>query len=260
MKSAGQERPLGTPFGVDLWQEDAQIYDNHRTTDARIRRGERRTANTAAQDQAKRRMDKVTEVDVLGNLRKERKRLQEDQRELKARLDLDKVDRRCAAAQSKADARLEAHQLKLAEKGHLDRMASDVFTQERLNPRERLERIELERSGKLKLAKTDTWRPKRNLLFGSGTLSQQGSILANSAPSVLQQAEPLSPVAARRINARSSRLSELTIDEEDPLSPKAEQAVSMLDQAQWSSFEPSPADPYSLAMHSPARLSPGHKL
>jgi len=121
------------PFHVDLWAEDEQLYGQNRLSDTQTRFRERETEKAASKDQADRRKAKVAEVDQLDILRKEKKKLQEDQKHLKARLDLDKVEQRCAGAQHKADMRFEAHQSKLADMGHLDRSHSDFFTEPRLN-------------------------------------------------------------------------------------------------------------------------------
>lgn len=137
------------PFAKDLWEEDVQIYDLNRVNDAKHRERQRLAGSAVVQDQTRRRQAKVADVDQLDILRKEKKKLQEDQKELKARLDLDKVDRRCAAAKLKADMVLDAHQEMLANKGHLDRSHSDFFTDLRRTPSEQLEKRkrELSRSG-----------------------------------------------------------------------------------------------------------------
>lgn len=123
----------GHAFHTDLWAEDEQLWDLNQVVDAKARTRERSAEKAALKDQADRRKAKVGEVDQLDILRKEKKKLQEDQKELKARLDLDKVDKRCAAAKYKADMKWDAHQTKLADMGHLDRSHSDFFTDARLN-------------------------------------------------------------------------------------------------------------------------------
>lgn len=153
-----------SPFGVDQWQEDVQLYDQNQAGNKKSRERQRLAAREVMQDQTKRRKAKIGEVDVLDNLRRERKKLQEDQKELKARLDLDKVDKRCEAAQGKADAEKEAHLQRLADKGQMDMMSSDAFLVERLNPEERLAR----KMGKGKLVRSDSWRPQ---LFGQSTIN-----------------------------------------------------------------------------------------
>lgn len=125
------------PMQVDQWEEDEQIYVVNQAIGARTTDRERSAAKAGMQDQANRRLAKLADVDVLGNLRSEKKKLQEDQKDIKARLDLDKVDKRCAAAKHKEDTRIEAHHQKLASKGHLTRSNSDFFTEKRLSPYER---------------------------------------------------------------------------------------------------------------------------
>jgi len=140
-KSKREERWLqktaSSPFGVDLWAEDEALYVKHTVNNAKARERERLTLTGTLQDRQDRTRAKVGEIDTLGNLRKEKKKLLEDQKELKARLDLDKVDKRCAAAQLKVDMKVEAHQDMLADKGHLDRTPSDFCTDEMLSPMER---------------------------------------------------------------------------------------------------------------------------
>lgn len=121
------------PFHVDLWAEDEQLYAQNRASDSQTRLRERASEKAASKDQADRRRAEVAKVDQLDILRKEKKKLQEDRKELKARLDLDKVNRRCDAAKYKADIKVEAHQCKLADMGLLDRSHSDFFTELRLN-------------------------------------------------------------------------------------------------------------------------------
>jgi len=120
-------------FHVDLWAEDEALYVQNRISDSQTSLRERATDKAVSKDQADRRKAKVGEVDQLDILRKEKKKLQEDQKELKARLDLDKVNQRCEAAQDKADVKVEALQCKRGDLGLLDRSHSDFFTEPRLN-------------------------------------------------------------------------------------------------------------------------------
>lgn len=150
-------KTVGHPFAVDQWQEDVQIYGSHLINNAKSCQRQRLAAQAVLQDQADRRKQRVEDVDALEPLRKERKKLQEDQKELKARLDLDKVERRCAWVKQQAAMREDAHLEKLASKGLFDRMASDVFTEERLNMQEQEERRLGIRKTK---TKSDSWRPR----------------------------------------------------------------------------------------------------
>jgi hypothetical protein len=125
------QKTEGHPFATDQWALDAKIYDANRVKDARTSDMGKSAARASMDDQTRRRHEKTAEIDVLGNLRREKKKLQEDQKELKARLDLYKVEKRCNAAQLKADMRSEAHQDMLARRGTLNKSHSDFFTEKR---------------------------------------------------------------------------------------------------------------------------------
>lgn len=142
------------PFHNDLWAEDEELYKQNRVSDNQTAARERATLKAGLQDQADRRTEKLGQIDQLDILRKEKKKLQGDQKELKARLDLDKVDKRCANAKYKADMKMDAHQCKLADMGHLDRSHSDFFTEPRLNSEQidrkrQRQKLALERSASL---------------------------------------------------------------------------------------------------------------
>jgi len=130
------QKTAAHPFSEDQWQKDEQIYDLNRVNDAKHRERQRLAGNAVVQDNTRRRNSAVADVDMLVILRKEKKKLQEDQKELKARLDLDKVDKRCASAKFKADMIFDGHQEMLASKGHLDRSHSDFFSDHRGTPSE----------------------------------------------------------------------------------------------------------------------------
>lgn len=169
------------PFHVDLWAEDEDIYAHHRVNDTRFRTREKAAAKAVLKDSADRRVAKVAEVDQLDILRKEKKKLQEDQKELKARLDLDKVDNRCAAAKYKADMKWDAHQERLADMGHLDRSHSDFFTDPRLNSSQidekRQKQVLMQRTSSMSLGESS--RSSRQGFRASGSFENARSLLFN---------------------------------------------------------------------------------
>lgn len=163
------KKTASSPFGVDLWDEDLKLYNAHTMNNANKTSRQRTTAKAMLQDQSNRRETAVNEIDTLGNLRKEKKQLQLDQRELKARLDLDKVEKRCAAAQLKADTIADEHQEMLAGKGHLDRAHSDFFTEPRLSAAEREQLRE----------KAYQWEPQEVVFRGTSSWSLAGQFEAS---------------------------------------------------------------------------------
>lgn len=165
------KKTAGSPFGVDLWQEDSKLYSAHTMCNASKTSRQKTTANAMMQDQTNRCQAAMNEIDTLGNLRKEKKQLQLDQRELKARLDLDKVEKRCAAAQLKADTIAEEHQEMLAGKGHLDRAHSDFFTEPRLSAAER-ERLR---------EKSYQWEPQEVVFRGTSSWSSAGQLATHQS-------------------------------------------------------------------------------
>jgi len=163
------KKTAGSPFGVDLWDEDSKLYNAHTMCNATKTSRQKATANAMMQDQSNRCTTAMNEIDTLGNLRKEKKQLQLDQRELKARLDLDKVEKRCAAAQLKVDILADEHQEMLAGKGHLDRAHSDFFTEPRLSAAER-ERLR---------EKLYQWEPQELIFRGTSSWSSAGQLDPN---------------------------------------------------------------------------------
>lgn len=127
-------------FAVDLWEEDQQIYGRCQAHNIKDKERQRQTAKAMMNNSQSKIKAKIDEIDVLGGLRTEKKKLHLDQKELKARLDLDKVEKRLFNVKLKEDAKHEAHQQMLASKGHLDRSHSDFFTEHRLSPQQRLQR------------------------------------------------------------------------------------------------------------------------
>jgi len=124
-------------FHTDLWAEDEAVYTQGKIVAEKTLTRERALETAKLKDAAFRRTEKIGDIDHLEVLRKEKKRLQEDQKQLKALLDVDKVDKRCAAAQYKMQMNKEALEMKIAEMGHLDRSHSDFFTDKRLHHEER---------------------------------------------------------------------------------------------------------------------------
>lgn len=177
-------KTAGSPFSVDLWTEDVQVYELNQADSAYLAQKRRDMEKGALKDQAGRRRAKVDEIDHMGILRSEKKKLQENHKELRARLGLAKVDERCAEAQYKVDIKTEAHQQMLANKGHLNRSHSDFFTEGRLSPTQREEQ-----------AKHMATRAQRESLRSgsSGSLGRSGTAMFDgSAPSV---ASPKGPEA-----------------------------------------------------------------
>jgi len=134
------QKTSNNAFGVDLWEEDQQIYGRCQAFNAKDKERLRQTATAMMNNSQSKIKAKIGEIDVLGGLRREKKKLHMDQKELKARLDLDKVDKRLFNVKVKEEAKHEAHQEMLAGKGHLDRSHSDFFTEHRLSPQQRLQR------------------------------------------------------------------------------------------------------------------------
>jgi len=143
------------PFGADEWAEDERIYNELQDSNAISALKARIIEKAETADHQKRREKALAEVDVLNLLRREKKKLQEDQKELKARLGLDQVDKRCKEAQHKTDMKAEALQDKVAGLGLLDRAHSDFFTEGRLSPDQQVQRkIDLRRMNSRSLEKS----------------------------------------------------------------------------------------------------------
>jgi len=86
------------PFSVDLWKEDSEIYETHQKYNALNKQRHERLDAQKTEHRARKLAKACGEVDELAELRKEKKRLVEKEKELKARMDLDKVNRRLAFA------------------------------------------------------------------------------------------------------------------------------------------------------------------
>lgn len=184
----------GHSFHTDLWAEDEQLWDLNQVANAKARTRERSLEKEAGKDQAERRRAKVGEVDQLDILRKEKKKLQEDEKELKARLDLDKVDKRCAAAKYKADMKWDAHQTRLADLGHLDRSHSDFFTDARLNSSQidqKRQRSVTQQKRQRQVSKAIFSERSLRSLSSSGQTQMSRSQMSLSGPTTASEDHPL---------------------------------------------------------------------
>lgn len=217
-----------SPFAVDLWAEDLDIYERnqHMNKTAKIRRYQDKVKTMAFR--ANMIAEACGEVDELQDLRAEKKKLIESQKELKARLDLEKVNKRMANAARKSEAHATHLENKLRSRGTLTRAHSDFFTDKYMGVGSDSEEEEEE--------SRSVSRPST---YSRPTSPSQNLDGLEESPSMVS---PLRSTSRSSLVARIAELSRASDDGEDMESPsrqsqsprsaaEAEQAATRIQQA-----------------------------
>merc|ERR1712232_170139 len=88
------QKLAGHPFAVDQWSEDVRIYDRNRARDSEEQQRRRKAYQKEIEERGAKIKQNCEEVDDMEEKRKERKRLIDEQKVLKIRLDIERKTRR----------------------------------------------------------------------------------------------------------------------------------------------------------------------
>lgn len=136
------DKTQGSPLAADLWKEDLELYEAHQKNNALMKHRHEQLDAKIMGNRARKLAKACAEVDELDMLRKERKKLVESEKELKARMDLEKVNKRLAFASKQQDEFKEHLENNLRKRGTLMRAHSDFFTDELVDGEEKQEEDE----------------------------------------------------------------------------------------------------------------------